>query len=392
MSIQQSSGNSGRIAHVEAFSVSIPFTAPEESATLSRRGFDNILLKIETTDGCVGWGEVSGGSGAPVETLRALVDRVSPAVVGRSVFATESIRSSIIADGRLANLRRLAHLVTAGFDMACWDAAGKLAGRPAHQLFGGAMRDTVDFYGYPLGKKPQEVADQASALCRRGFSVIYIKVGMGDGRDLDAVRRVREAVGPEPRIRVDANEAWDLATARRMSIAMEPHRIDFIEQPMDARDIAGMRELRRSTRIPLAANQGIWSLAEALQAIRSETCDVIVTGPYWVGGLLPLQRIGAVCAEAGLGFCLHAPPATSIGTAAGIQALATLPTLLDGNQTYLYYLAEDVSKSLGDPGAARLAVPSGPGLGIDVEEARIREMVRRYEVDGGFLQTGAIGR
>jgi L-alanine-DL-glutamate epimerase-like enolase superfamily enzyme len=388
----QSRSNSGQIAHVEAFNVSIPFTAPEESATLSRLGFDNVLLKIETTDGCVGWGEVSGGSGAPVETVRALVDLVAPMVAGRSVFATESIRASIIANGRLANLRRLAHLVTAGFDMACWDAAGKLTGKPAHQLFGGAARDTVDFYAYPLGKLPQQVADQAAAMCGRGFSVVYIKVGMGDSRDLEAVRRVRETVGPVPRIRVDANEAWDIATARRMSIAMEPYGIDFIEQPIDARDIAGMRELRRSTRVPIAANQGIWSLGEALQAIRSEACDVIVTGPYWVGGLLPLQRIGAVCAEAGLGFCLHAPPATSIGTAAGIQALATFPALLDGNQTYLYYLAEDVSNSLGDPSAAKLAIPLGAGLGIDVDEVRVRDMVRRYELNGSFLQTGAARR
>jgi L-alanine-DL-glutamate epimerase-like enolase superfamily enzyme len=149
-----------------------------------------------------------------------------------------------------------------------------------------------------------------------------------------------------------------------------------------------MRELRRGTRIPIAANQGVWSLAEALQSVRLEACDVIVTGPYWVGGLLPLQRVGALCAETGIGFCLHAPPATSIGTAAGLQVLATLPTLLDGNQTYLYYLAEDVSDSLGDRAAARLAIPSGPGLGVEVDPKRVGEMVRRFERDGSFLQTG----
>jgi L-alanine-DL-glutamate epimerase-like enolase superfamily enzyme len=239
---------------------------------------------------------------------------------------------------------------------------------------------------------PQDVAEHAAAMCRRGFSVVYIKVGMGDERDLETVRLVREAIGPEPRIRVDANEAWDVATARRMSALIEPYGIDFVEQPIDARDLAGMRELRRGTRIPIAANQGIWSLAEALQSVRLEACDVIVTGPYWVGGLLPLQRVGALCAESGIGFCLHAPPATSIGTAAGLQVLATLPALLDGNQTYLYYLADDVSESLGDRMAAKLAIPSGPGLGIEVDPARVGEMVRRFEVNGSFLQTGAAKR
>src|SRR5262249_44194998 len=151
------------------------------------------------------------------------------------------------------------------------------------------------------------------------------------------------------------------ATTRRMSARLERYGIDFIEQPIDARDLAGMHALRSSTRIPLAANQGIWSIADALQAIRAESCDVIVTGPLWLGGLLPLQRLGVLCAESSIGFCRHTPPETSITTAAGLHALATLPALLDGNQTYFYYLAEDVSDSLGDRHAARLPIPKGPG-------------------------------
>ena len=322
----------------------------------------------------------------PVEVLRALIEFAKPFAIGRSVFATEQIRADLVAGGRLANLRRMAHLAMAGIDMACWDAAGKLLNQPAHALFGGAVRGHVDFYAYPLAKQPRDVAAEAARMAGGGFSVIYLKVGMGDVRDLETVRLVRDAVGPAPRLRVDANEAWDVATARRMSAAIEPYDIEFVEQPIDARDVAGMRELRRTTRIPIAANQGIWSLAEALQAIRLEACDVIVTGHLWLGGLLPLQRVGAACAEAGIGLCLHAPPATSIAMAAGLQALATVPALLDGNQTYLYHLAEDLSDSLGDRNAAKLAVPTGPGLGIEVDEARMMAMVRRYESSGSFLQ------
>jgi L-alanine-DL-glutamate epimerase-like enolase superfamily enzyme len=306
------------------------------------------------------------------------------------VFEPELIRSALITGSRMANFRRLAHLSMAGFDMACWDAAGKLAGQPIHALMGGALRREIDFYAYPLAKKPQEVAEEARQFAKRGFSVVYLKVGLGNERDAETVRRTREAVGSALRIRVDANEAWDLATARRMSEALAPSDLEFIEQPIDARDLLGMRELRRTTRVPLAANQGIWSLAEAVQAIRLEACDVIVTGELWLGGLLPLQRVGALCAEAGIGLCLHAPPMTSIATAAGMHALATVPSLLEGNQTYLYHLQEDVSESLGDRNAARLTIPLGAGLGIDVDESRIEEMARRYEQNGSFLQRMAI--
>jgi len=382
--------NRGSIAKIDLFTISVPFVAPEESATLSRLGFDNVLVRLETAEGAVGWGEASGGSGVPVEILHTMMERSRSFVLGRSVFEPELIRSALITGSRMANFRRLAHLSMAGFDTACWDAAGKLAGQPIHALMGGALRREIDFYAYPLAKKPQEVAEEAGQFAKRGFSVVYLKVGLGNERDAETVRRTREAVGSALRIRIDANEAWDLATARRMSEALAPYDLEFIEQPIDARDLLGMRDLRRTTRVPIAANQGIWSLAEAAQVIRLGACDVIVTGELWLGGLLPLQRVGALCAEAGIGLCLHAPPMTSIATAAGMHALATVPALLEGNQTYLYHLREDVSESLGDRNAARLTIPLGAGLGIEVDESRIKEMAGRYEQNGSFLQRMAI--
>jgi len=382
--------NRGSIAKIDLFTISVPFVAPEESATLSRLGFDNVLVRLETAEGAVGWGEASGGSGVPVEILHTMMERSRSFVLGRSVFEPELIRSALITGSRMANFRRLAHLSMAGFDTACWDAAGKLAGQPIHALMGGALRREIDLYAYPLAKKPQEVAEEAGQFAKRGFSVVYLKVGLGNERDAETVRRTREAVGSALRIRIDANEAWDLATARRMSEALAPYDLEFIEQPIDARDLLGMRDLRRTTRVPIAANQGIWSLAEAAQVIRLGACDVIVTGELWLGGLLPLQRVGALCAEAGIGLCLHAPPMTSIATAAGMHALATVPALLEGNQTYLYHLREDVSESLGDRNAARLTIPLGAGLGIEVDESRIKEMAGRYEQNGSFLQRMAI--
>ena len=252
--------NRGSIAKIDLFTISVPFVAPEESATLSRLGFDNVLVRLETAEGAVGWGEASGGSGVPVEILHTMMERSRSFVLGRSVFEPELIRSALITGSRMANFRRLAHLSMAGFDTACWDAAGKLAGQPIHALMGGALRREIDFYAYPLAKKPQKVAEEAGQFAKRGFSVVYLKVGLGNERDAETVRRTREAVGSALRIRIDANEAWDLATARRMSEALAPYDLEFIEQPIDARDLLGMRDLRRTTRVPIAANQGIWRL------------------------------------------------------------------------------------------------------------------------------------
>jgi L-alanine-DL-glutamate epimerase-like enolase superfamily enzyme len=379
-------GSSGRIERIDVIIVAVEFTEPETSATLERRGFENVLIRLETDDGAVGWGEASGASGAPVEAVRATVEALTPLAVGATVFDTEALRLRLLKRSRMANLRRLAHLALAGIDIACWDAAGQLLGRPVHELIGGAVRSEIDFYAYPLAKSPEQMAEEAASFVSDGFGVVYLKVGIDDRRDEQVVAAVREAIGDDVPIRVDVNEGWDLASARRMSFRLAPYRIEFIEQPIDARDVLGMRELRRATPVPLAVNQGIWSLSEAAQAIRLEACDIVVTGPLWLGGLLPLQRVGALCAETGIGFCRHTPPETSIATAAGLHVLATLPELLDGNQTYLYYLADDVSDSLAPARRARLPVPLRPGLGIDVDEARIAELAARYERDGSFPQ------
>jgi L-alanine-DL-glutamate epimerase-like enolase superfamily enzyme len=375
-----------RIAHLEAFTVALAFTEEEESATVRRRGFTSILLRLETDDGVVGWGETSGASGAPPESVRAVVEALAPLALGESVFESERLRLRLIEMSRMANLRRLAHLACAAYDIACWDCAGQTLGRPIHELIGGAVRRKVDFYAYPLSKSPEQIAAEAREAVGEGFTVVYVKVGLGEERDEAVVAAVREAIGEGARLRIDANEGWDLATAKRMCVRLEKYGIDFVEQPLDARDLAGARALRTITAVPIAANQGIWSLADAAQTITAEACDVIVTGPLWAGGLLPLQRIGALCADAGIGFCRHSPPETSIATAAGLQVLATLPRLLPGNQHYLSHLADDVATGLGTFRDGCLDVPTAPGLGIVIDEDRVREFAKRYRREGDFAQ------
>jgi L-alanine-DL-glutamate epimerase-like enolase superfamily enzyme len=381
---------SDQIARLEPITISVPFAATEHSATLARDGFDNVLVRIETAGGAVGWGEASGASGVPVEALHATIVALAGFAIGQSVFATEKIRERLLTLGRTHNVRRLCHLAAAAIDAASWDACGRILNRPIHELIGGALRSEIDFFGYPFGLAPDDVAREAGRFAEAGFSVIYLKLGLGDERDEAVVRAVRTRVGALPRIRVDANEAWDLATARRMASRLERYGIDFLEQPTDGRNVEVMRDLRRSTPIPIAANQGIWSIAEAVSAIRGGACDVIVTGPPWVGGLLPLQRIGVLCAETGIGFCRHASPETSIGTAAGLQVLATLPRLLDGNQTYLYHLAEDTSETLAPHWRPQIPVPHGAGLGITVDEHAVRALSDRHARDGSFAQMARV--
>jgi L-alanine-DL-glutamate epimerase-like enolase superfamily enzyme len=363
----------GHIVRVETFPVRLRFTEPEVSAKGSRTSFENVIIRLETVEGIVGWGEASGSTtGAPVEAVHAVIERTRPLLEGLSVFDTGELRRRIMVGGRLTNVVRLGHLACAGYDLACWDAAGKLANLPVAQLIGGRVRESVNCFAYSMKVDPDRVAADAAAAAAAGFAVVYVKVGFDRARDL-ALLEIRATVGDDVRIRVDANEGWTLPEARTMIKGMSRFDVEFVEAPIDGRNLSGMRDLRLTTDTPIAANEGIWSLPEAAEAIRHGACDVVVVGPLWLGGLLQVREMASLCDAHGVGYCLHAPPSSAIAMAASLQVLATIPRLGEGNQTYhLGHVVDDVCSGLHALGGGGLQVPAGPGLGIEVDEDRVR--------------------
>lgn len=377
-----------KVEHIDVYTVALPFSQPERWSSGARRGCANVLIKLTADDGVVGWGETSGGSGGSVSVVRAAVDSCVPVVVGMDPFRVENLRSQLFSSGRWRNLHRLANLVLAGYEIACYDLMGKACGRPASDLLGGRVRDRVSVYGYVLADATPLMASASADLVRRGFTTLYLKGGWDTERDICVLTAIRQAVGPLVRIRIDANEALSPAAAISWITRLSEFDLEFVEQPTSALDLEGMHRTREASPVPIAANQGLWSAAEAMQVIRAGAADVLVTGPLWVGGLLSLKKVAAIAEAAGLPFCRHSPPETGIATAAGLQVLATLPRLMDGNQIYLgQVLLEDVVK--GGPQASQdghLTVPTGPGLGIEVDEDAVSRLSALYDTRGDFVQ------
>ena len=300
-------GLGDRIRQIEIFPLSLSLRDPVHSSKmyLDRR-FTSLCVRIETEDGIVGWGEANGAtSGAPWQVVQATVEHIAPLVLGSSVFQPEALRRRVAEALPPSNLHRLGNLALAGYDMACWDAVGHIVGRPVNELMGGRVRDSVNYFGYCLQTEVEPLVEEALAAVKEGFHVIYFKVGLGNERDLKAVAAVREAVGPAIAIRVDANEDWTPTNAFMMLQRLERYDLDFVEAPIDARNLTKMRELRQRTRVPIAGNEGMWSISEVSTAIELQACDVITTGPQWLGGLLPLYQVGILCAASGIGLCLH---------------------------------------------------------------------------------------
>jgi L-alanine-DL-glutamate epimerase-like enolase superfamily enzyme len=364
---------SERISAIEIFPFSLELSQDEYSSKLHRKSFTNICVRLETESGIIGWGETSGATtGAPPEVARAVMEKIAPLVLGSNIFAIEALRAKVKAELPPSNHDRIVNLGFAGFDIACWDLLGKCLGRPINTLLGGRVRESVNYFAYCLSTELEPLVREATAAADQGFTVLYFKAGLDNAFDLKAVAEVREAVGPEIAIRVDVNERWDPQRAFQMLEKLARYSLDWVEAPIDARNLTKMSELRRRTRVPIAGNEFMWSPAEVSTAISLQACDAVVTGPLWLGGLMPLYQVGAICAASGTGLCLHAPPSSGIAVAAELQVMSTLPSIVDGNQTYRGHIVKDVVTGLAELDRGNISVPDGPGIGVTVDEDILR--------------------
>src|SRR5262249_6513492 len=157
---------------------------------------------------------------------------MAPFVVGRSPWESEATRAELWHRGLWSFRKPTAAFAYAGIDMALWDLCGKACGQPLYRLFGGKVRDRVNYFYY-LAQGPR---DDLAAQCRKGlslgFHVFYLKVGIDIEAEVEVVRWVREAVGPRCKIRLDANGAWRVNEAVRNLTRLDAYRVDFIEQPV----------------------------------------------------------------------------------------------------------------------------------------------------------------
>ena len=219
-----------KIASLEFIPVSVPYTHRERSSQVNRDGVSDVVVKATTDDGLVGWGESC--SGADLESVRSALNAMEPFVLGRSPWESESIRIELWHGGLWSFRKATASFAYAGIDMALWDICGKACGQPLYNLLGGKLRDAVSYFYYLAWGSQAELAAQCRDGVRKGYEVFYLKAGIDFRAELEMVRAVREAIGPERRLRLDANGAWTVNEAIRNLAALDCFDIDFIEQPV----------------------------------------------------------------------------------------------------------------------------------------------------------------
>jgi len=364
-----------RVEKIEIRHIKMELVAAFETSMGVERHEEHILVRVDG-EGLTGWGEcaVAPGPWYSSETggtaWHALRDFLVPAGLGREI-ADPAAAAGLWSKGRGHRMAK------AGLEAALWDALARGRGLSLAKMLGG-VRDRVPV-GVSVGlqETPEALVRRVGAYLGEGYGRIKIKIA--PGRDVALVKAVRAAFGAVP-LQVDANSAFCLEDAPVFE-AIDGDGLLLIEQPLGYEDIFEHAKLQKRLRTPICLDESIHSAADARAALEMDSCRVINIKPGRVGGLLESVAIHDVCAGRGVPVWHGGMLESGIGRAANV-ALASLPgfTLPGDISASRRYFKRDIVEPefvLG-PGST-LAVPSGPGLGVEIVPDRLARVTERVE-------------
>lgn len=360
-----------KITGIDCYAVRLPLVTPFIISYGTYTHVESVLVRLTTDGGLVGWGEatpdpyVTGESWA--STYAMLRHDLLPLLRDEHPLRREGIHT------RLDGLVTGAPTAKAAIDLALWDIAGKHAGLSVAALLGGPVRDALVWHATLSIGAPAAMAAEARAAVAAGHTEIKMKVGAARlSDDVDRIMAVREAVGPEVTLMVDANQGWhDPATAIRAIRAIAPAAPVWIEQAIRADDFAGLAEVRRATDIAQMADEGVHGARDAQRIIELRAADLINVKLMKTGGITEAMRLIAVCEAAGLRCMVGSMVESTIATAAGVQVALARRAVVANGLVGPVMLREDLATGLLYADGAMRIDPDAPGLGVTVDEERV---------------------
>jgi muconate cycloisomerase len=367
-----------RIADVRVILADIPVRRPHKMSFTTLQAVNFAFVRIETASGLVGWGEAAclGGptwSEESAESVAATIERyIAPWLCGRDAASIEALRQEMA--------RRIQGnpFARAAVEMALWDLNGRALGVPVHRLLGGAVRDRVPLSWSLAVSSPEDEIAEACDKVAGGHRIFKVKTAaLSVAEDVERVRRIREAVGPHVSLRVDANQGWDRPTAWRAIRALEPHGLDFVEQPVPRWDLEGMAWIAERVTVPIMADESCFSPQDALQIARRGGVGILGLKVTKSAGLLGSMAIARIAEAAGMSCYVGCMIETSLGTAAYLHvALAAAPVTWGCELFGPLLLRGDVVREPVRYADGCILALEGAGLGVEVDEAALGQWTR----------------
>ncbi|HYT95338.1 MAG TPA: mandelate racemase/muconate lactonizing enzyme family protein [Gemmataceae bacterium] len=353
-----------KIIRLDALSVRIPQKppiAPYQSRYRATSAKDALLIRLETDNGLVGWGETpvdwlsNSFQGTPQDLLRRQA-------VGRDPFDLEAwYAENTLGSSYLAS----------GVEMALWDLIGHATRQPLYKLLGGAVRKQIALAAC-MGIRPY---DEAKAIARQylemGFGTLKTKAGRDANEDLDMVRGIRDGVGDRLKLRIDPNQGYSPEVAFPLARDLERYNLEYFEQPMPQSLIGEAARLRRVTTTPIALNESVTTPEVVLQILQLRAADVLLPDTYQCAGILGVKKVAALAEAAGVPCVFHCAHDLGLKTAAMLHVVASSPGFTLANDCTYYGLVDDIIETPHRIEGGSMTVPEGPGLGVKVDEKKL---------------------
>jgi D-galactarolactone cycloisomerase len=345
-----------------------------------------LIVEIETDEGLIGWGECYG----PALINCAVIESIRPFLLQQDASRIEWLWHEIYARFRDHGQKGAIIQGLSGIDIALWDLKGKYFGQPIHRLLGGPMRTEVDAYATGLyrrnaGNPEIYLSEEARRYRDEGFKAVKLKVGFGIDDDVRTTRAVRTAIGSEVGLMIDANHAYDAVAAINLGRRIEELDIGWFEEPVPPEDLTGYRATKAALTIPIAGGECEFTRFGFREILATRAIDIVQPDTCSAGGLSECKKIADMAAAYGIRYVPHVW-GTGIALAAALQLLAVLPPLtppslkpmgpmLEFDRTE-HPIRQSLLVEAIEHQNGTVAVPEGPGLGVDVN----REALRQFSI------------
>jgi len=365
------------IKQIEVYPVTLGYKETFKIAQEISTESHNVIIKIVTDYGVVGWGESSPSqrvTGENTETVVKALDKIAPKVIGLCPLRIErnvEVMDSIVKENPAAK---------AAIDIALHDILGKTARKPLFMLMGGYRTEVLTDLTLSI-KTPKEMAKDAVKAIKKGFKALKVKVGINPYEDVERIRLIREAINNDIQIRIDANQGWTPKQAIEVLTKIERFNIQFAEQPVPAEDMTGLVEVRRNSPIPIMADESVHSPEDALRLIQAKAIDLINIKLMKSGGILKARKIAEIVEASGIPCMIGCMGESEIGIAAGAHLAAAVKNIQHADLDSDILLKDKLVKKGGTKVKNSMRTfPKQYGLGIkELNEKMLGKPLRVYK-------------
>lgn len=336
-----------------------------------------VIIEVLTEDGVVGAGEVTAAVGwngeEGVGSADLLIRKITPAITGLEVSDWPAISQAI------EQWTRHRPFLRAAVEMACLDAEGKEKNKSISELFGGALRREFDTKLVLPAREPEVVRGMAKIAYDRGGKAFKVKVGLDIEADQARLAAVRDVIGSEPPLLVDANEGWRPNQEQTIIKLIDEFNIVCVEQPYPRRFVKESARLQENTSALLMADESVWTLDNVERIAESKSFSVVSLYPGKQGGLRSCLEAAQVAHNLGLGVSLGSNLETGVGSAFMAHFLALAPAItaaVPGDLLGPLYFVDDVTTGTPWITWTGVTLPTSPGLGIEIDQ----ESLQRHKI------------